>query len=84
MNNMKLIDKIKPSVLRALENHVKPKYTTSYERIIASFKRVDRYQELTVNDTYNLYTFLPTEMQPNGVLDIYWGDYVMQDKYIVK
>tara|TARA_R100000541_G_scaffold35027_1_gene43444 strand:+ start:676 stop:921 length:246 start_codon:yes stop_codon:yes gene_type:complete len=81
---MKLIDKVKPSVLKALENHVKPKYSSSYERIIMSLSKVERYQELTVNDTYNLYTFLPTEMQPNGILDIYWGDYVMQDKYIIK
>lgn len=81
---MKLINKIKPTVLKALENHVKPKYSSSYEKIIASLSKVDRYQELTVNDTYNLYTFLPREMQPNGVLDTFWGDYIMQDKYIIK
>ena len=81
---MKLINKIKPTVLKALENHVKPKYSSSYEKIIASLSKVDRYLELTVNDTYNLYTFLPREMQPNGVLDTFWGDYIMQDKYIIK
>tara|TARA_R100000544_G_scaffold12096_1_gene5462 strand:+ start:419 stop:664 length:246 start_codon:yes stop_codon:yes gene_type:complete len=81
---MRLINKIKPSVLKALETQVKPRFTTSYEKIIASLSKVDRYQELTVDDTYNLYTFLPTEMQPNGILDIYWGDYIMQDKYIIK
>tara|TARA_R110002167_G_scaffold270339_1_gene476844 strand:- start:401 stop:646 length:246 start_codon:yes stop_codon:yes gene_type:complete len=81
---MKLINKVKPSVLRALENHVKPRFDTSYRRIIASLTNVERYQDLTVNDIYNLNTFLPQEIQPNGTLDLYWGDYIMQDEYIIK
>jgi len=80
----KLIDKIKPSVLRSLENHVKPNYSISYRNIITSLKKVERYQDLTVSDIYSLYTFLPQEIQPNGNLDLYWGDYIMQDKYIIK
>ena len=80
----KLIDKIKPEVLRALDRHVKPKYSTSYRNIIGFLSSVDRYQDLTVSNIYNLYTFLPREMQPDGILDTYWGDYIMQDKYIVK
>ena len=80
----RLIDKIKPEVLRALDRHVKPNYSTSYRRIIASLSNVNSYQDLTVNEIYNLNTFLPQEIQPNGTLDLYWGDYIMQDKYIIK
>ena len=83
-NNMKLIDKVKPSVLKALANHVKPNYSSSYRSIIASLNKAERYQDLTVSDIYNLNTFLPQEIQPNGTIDLYWGDYIMQDKYIVK
>lgn len=81
---MKLIYKVKPSVLRALENHVKPMYSSSYRSIIAALMKAERYQDLKVHDIYNLYTFLPKEIKPIGVLDTYWGDYIMQDKYIIK
>ena len=45
---MKLIDKIKPEVLNALEES-KIKYSSSYSLIITSLSDVSRYRELTIN-----------------------------------
>ena len=77
----KLIDKIKPEVLRALDRHCKPHYPTSHRMIIASFKDIDFYRELTIEQVNNLITFLPDELHPNGRTDFYFGDYVLQKKY---
>ena len=80
---MKLIDKIKPEVLKALDRHVKIKYSSSYELIITSLSNVDRYRELTINQVDTIITFLPNELHPNGRTDFYYGDYLLQKKYQV-
>ena len=78
---MKLIDQVKPEVLRALDRHVKIKYSSSYELIITSLSSVDRYRELTINQVDSIITFLPNELHPNGRVDFYYGDYLLQKKY---
>ena len=78
---MKLIDKVKPEILKALENDAKINYSSSYEAIVLSLSDVERYRELTINQVDILLTFLPNELHPNGRIDFYYGDYLLQKKY---
>ena len=79
----RLIDKVKPEVLRALDRHVKLKYPTSHRNIIISFQDVCEYRDLTIEQVNNLITFLPNELHPNGRTDFYFGDYILQKQYQV-
>ena len=79
--NMKLIDKVKPEVLRSLENHCKIQYSSSYKAIIFSLVDIENYRELTIKQVQNLLTFLPDEFHPNGKVDFYYGDYLLQKEY---
>ena len=78
---MRLIDQVKPEILRSLENGCKIQYSSSYEVIIASLSNVDRYRDLSINQVDTLLTFLPNELHPNGRLDFYYGDYLLQKEY---
>ena len=80
---MKLIDQVKPEVLETLERDVKIKYSSSYELIIATFSKIDRYRDLSINQVDTLITFLPDELHPNGRTDFYYGDYLLQKEYQV-
>ena len=77
---MKLIDKVKPEVLDALEKS-KITYNSSYKLIIASMSEVERYRDLSINQVDTLITFLPNELHPNGRVDFYYGDYLLQKEY---
>ena len=79
---MKLIDKVKPEVLDALEKS-KITYNSSYKLIIASMSEVERYRDLSINQVDTLITFLPNELHPNGRVDFYYGDYLLQKEYQV-
>jgi len=80
----KLIDKIKPEVLRALERHCKLEYPTSHRLILVSLNSVKEYRDLTIEQVGTLLTFLPTELHPNGRVDFYFGDYLLTKKHQVK
>ena len=79
---MKLINKVKPEVLDALKES-KVSYNASYEAIVLSLSDVERYRELTINQVDILLTFLPNELHPNGRVDFYYGDYLLQKEYQV-
>ena len=79
---MKLIDKVKPEVLNALEE-TKIKFSSSYNLIITSMSEVEKYRDLSINQVDTLITFLPNELHPNGRVDFYYGDYLLQKKYQV-
>ena len=79
---MKLIDKVKPEVLDALKQS-KITYNSSYELIITSMSEVERYRDLSINQVDTLITFLPNELHPNGRVDFYYGDYLLQKEYQV-
>jgi len=81
---MKLIDKIKPEVLRALDRHVKLEYPTSHRMMIASLEDVERYRDLTIEQASQFITFLPIEFKPQNDLDMFYGDHLLQNKYIIK
>ena len=78
---MKLIDKVKPEILEALEKDAKINYSASYKYIIASLKNVDRYRELSINEVDQLITFLPQELRPDNRIDFYYGDYLLKKEY---
>ena len=80
---MKLIDQVKPEILEILEEDVKIKYSSSYELIIATFSKIDRYRDLSINQVDTIITFLPEELHPNGRTDFYYGDYLLQKEYQV-
>ena len=80
---MKLINKVKPEILKALENDCKINYSTSYRSIITSLSNVNRYRDLSINQVDTLLTFLPRELHPNGRIDFYYGDYLLQKEYQV-
>ena len=80
---MKLIDQVKPEVLRSLENGCKIQYSSSYKLIIASLSSVNRYRDLSINQVDTILTFLPDELHPNGRTDFYYGDYLLQKQYQV-
>ena len=77
----KLIDKIKPEVLRALDRHCKPEYPTSHRMIITSLQSLYCYRELTIEQVSQLKTFLPKEFEPITSLDWCYGDHILQTKY---
>jgi len=77
----KLIDKIKPEVLKALDRHCKPHYPTSHRMIIASLQDLYCYRELTIEQVSQLKTFLPREFEPVTSLDWCYGDNILQKKY---
>ena len=79
--NMKLIDKIKPEVLRALDRHCKPEYPTSHRMIVASLESVLFYRDLTIEQVTQLKVFLPKEFEPKSSLDWSYGDNILQKKY---
>ena len=55
---MKLIDKVKPEILEALENETKIRYSSSYSLIITSLSSVEKYRELSINQVDQLICFL--------------------------
>ena len=77
----KLIDKIKPEVLRALDRHCKPQYPTSHRMIITSLQDITHYRDLTIEQVSQLKTFLPKEFEPVTSLDWCYGDHILQKKY---
>jgi hypothetical protein len=80
---MKLINKIKPEVLKALENDCKIQYSSSYRAIVTSLSSIERYRDLTIAQVNELITFLPNEYHPDDRTDFYYGDYLLQKKYQV-
>jgi len=77
----KLIDKIKPEVLRALDRHCKPQYPTSHRMIITSLQDITHYRDLTIEQVSQLKVFLPKEFEPVTSLDWCYGDNILQTKY---
>tara|TARA_R100001443_G_scaffold101260_1_gene109089 strand:- start:773 stop:1012 length:240 start_codon:yes stop_codon:yes gene_type:complete len=77
---MKLINKIKPEVLDALEES-KIRYSASYRSIIASLTDVYRYKDLTIDQIQTLICFLPTKFKPQCDMDWYYGDNILSKEY---
>ena len=77
---MKLIDQIKPEVLDALAES-KIEFSSSYRRIILSLESVNGYKQLTIDELQTLICFLPDQFKPQGDIDMFYGDNILQEKY---
>lgn len=77
---MRLIDQVKPEILDALAES-KIEFSSSYRRIILSLESVERYKQLTIDDIQTLICFLPDEFKPQGDVDMFYGDNILQEKY---
>ena len=77
----RLIDKVRPEVLRALDRHCKPHYPTSHRMIITSLQDISHYRDLTIEQVSQLRIFLPKEFKPTTALDWCYGDNILQKKY---
>ena len=77
---MRLIDKVKPEILDALAES-KIKYSSSYRRIILSLESVSGYKQLTIDDLQTLICFLPDQFKPQGDIEMFYGDNILQEKY---
>ena len=77
---MKLIDQIKPEVLSALAES-KIEFSSSYRRIILSLESVNGYKQLTIDELQTLICFLPDQFKPQGDIDMFYGDNILQEKY---
>ena len=51
---MKLIDQVKPEVLKSLEDDCKIQYSSSYKAIVTSLSDIERYRDLTIAQVNNL------------------------------
>lgn len=77
---MKLVDKIKPEVLKALER-TKIQYSSSYRAIFATLNSVEDYKDLTVNQLNTILCFLPREYKPHSEIGWMYGDNILDKKY---
>ena len=77
---MKLIDQVKPEVLDALAES-KCEFSSSYRRIILSLESVNGYKQLTIDELQTLICFLPDQFKPQGDIDMFYGDNILQEKY---
>ena len=77
---MRLIDQVKPEVLNALAES-KIEYISSYRRIILSLESVNGYKQLTIDEIQTLICFLPDQFKPQGDIDMFYGDNILQEKY---
>jgi len=80
---MKLIDKVKPEVLKAIKKETKINYKASYRYILASLESHSDYRELSIKEIDALLMFLPEELHPDGRTDFYFGGYLLKGKYKV-
>ena len=77
---MRLIDQVKPEVLSALAES-KIEFSSSYRRIILSLESVSGYKQLTIDELQTLICFLPDQFKPQGDIDMFYGDNILQEKY---
>ncbi len=77
---MRLIDQVKPEVLDALAES-KIEFSSSYRRIILSLESVNGYKQLTIDELQTLICFLPDQFKPQGDIDMFYGDNILQEKY---
>ena len=77
---MKLIDKLKPEVLEALEE-TKIEYGSSYRAIFATLNSVSEYRDLTVDQLNLITAYLPQDLKPHSTLGWMYGDNILDKKY---
>ena len=77
---MKLIDKLKPEVIEALDD-AKIKYGASYRAIFATLNSISEYRDLTVDQLNLITAYLPQDLKPHSTLGWMYGDNILDKKY---
>ena len=70
---MKLIDKLKPEVIEALDD-AKIQYSASHRRIFATLNQISDYRDLTVDQLNLITAYLPQDLKPHSTLGWMYGD----------
>jgi hypothetical protein len=77
---MKLKEKLKPEVLKALEE-CKINYSSSHRAIFASLNSVSFYGELTMYQINTINCFLPQKHKPQTDIGWMYGDNILDKKH---
>ncbi len=77
---MKLINKLKPEVILALDN-AKIKYSSSHRAIFATLNSVSNYRDLTVDQLNLIIAYLPQDLKPYSDIGWMYGDNILAKEY---
>ena len=77
---MKLIDKLKPEVIEALDE-AKIQYGASHRAIFATLNSVSEYRDLTVDQLSLIIAYLPQDLQPYSRIGWMYGDNILDKKH---
>ena len=77
---MKLIDKLKPEVIEALEE-AKIEYSSSHRRIFATLNQISEYRDLTVDQLNLITAYLPQNLKPYSEIGWMYGDNILDKKH---
>ena len=77
---MKLIDKLKPEVIEALDD-AKIEYSSSHRRIFATLNQISDYRDLTVDQLNLITAYLPQDLKPNSPIGWMYGDNILDKKH---
>ena len=78
---MKLIDKLKPEVIEALDD-AKIQYSASHRAIFATLNSISEYRELTVDQLNLITAYLPQDLKPHSSIGWMYGDNILDKKHI--
>ena len=77
---MKLIDKLKPEVIEALDE-AKIQYSSSHRSIFATLNSVSEYRDLTVDQLNLIIAYLPQDLKPHSSIGWMYGDNMLDKKH---
>ena len=77
---MKLIDKLKPEVIQALDD-AKIQYSASHRRIFATLNQISDYRDLTVDQLNLITAYLPQDLKPHSPIGWMYGDNILDKKH---
>ena len=77
---MKLIDKLKPEVIEALDD-AKIEYSSSHRSIFATLNSVSEYRDLTVDQLNLIIAYLPQDLKPHSSIGWMYGDNILDKKH---
>tara|TARA_R110000824_G_C14896729_1_gene645032 strand:+ start:437 stop:676 length:240 start_codon:yes stop_codon:yes gene_type:complete len=77
---MKLIDKLKPEVIEALDE-AKIQYSSSHRSIFATLNSVSEYRDLTVDQLNLIIAYLPQDLKPHSSIGWMYGDNILDKKH---
>ena len=74
-----LLERLKPEVKLALESN-KNRYSTSVDRILVKLSSEYFYNDLSISDIGNIYTFANIDLVKTSVWDLKYGDNILNER----